>query len=197
VVIGVLVLLAAALGAFYAWTQTQYFVGRNGDTVAIYQGVDTDIGPISFYSLYENEPSIPYEKLSDVDRMRVDGGITAASKNDAEHIVKRLHGSLTKPHQPVIPLPIPPICPTTSAGPQSTASTPTGPHPSGTRRSSAPRTSTHHSRTPHKGTRHATSTKHRTKHPTSPTGQQQPGPGSTVATGAGSGPVVPSPSGTC
>jgi protein phosphatase len=197
VVIGVLVLLAAALGAFYAWTQTQYFVGRNGDTVAIYQGVDTDIGPISFYSLYENEPSIPYEKLSDVDRMRVDGGITAASKNDAEHIVKRLHGSLTQPHQPVIPLPIPPICPTTSAGPQSTASTPTGPHPSGTRRSSAPRTSTHHSRTPHKGTRHATSTKHRTKHPTSPTGQQQPGPGSTVATGAGSSPVVPSPSGTC
>ena len=71
IVAGVLVLLAGALGAFYAWTQTQYFVGRNGDTVAIFRGVDTDIGPISFYSVYENEPDIRFDQLSQVQQMQV------------------------------------------------------------------------------------------------------------------------------
>jgi hypothetical protein len=46
----VAILVVAALvvaGALaYAWTRGQYFVGSDGDNVAIYQGVDQSLGPI-------------------------------------------------------------------------------------------------------------------------------------------------------
>ena len=35
----------------YAWTQQQYFVGADGDEVAIFRGVDTQFGPLKFFSV--------------------------------------------------------------------------------------------------------------------------------------------------
>ncbi len=45
------VLAVAAIGATYAWTQQQYFVGADGDEVAVFRGVDTAFGPLKFFSV--------------------------------------------------------------------------------------------------------------------------------------------------
>ncbi|MGW5266219.1 Stp1/IreP family PP2C-type Ser/Thr phosphatase [Microbispora sp. NPDC004025] len=48
---GVLV-VAAALGAGgyfgYEWTQSQFYVGVKGDELVVFQGVDAEVGPVSF-----------------------------------------------------------------------------------------------------------------------------------------------------
>ncbi|HEX4728788.1 MAG TPA: PP2C family serine/threonine-protein phosphatase, partial [Jatrophihabitans sp.] len=47
--LAVLLLLAAAVGG-YAWTQKQYFVGKDGNEVAVFRGVNAHFGPVSLYS---------------------------------------------------------------------------------------------------------------------------------------------------
>ena len=44
---------AAGLGAGYAWTRTQYFVGAAGDQVAIYQGLPDGIPGLQLSQVYE------------------------------------------------------------------------------------------------------------------------------------------------
>jgi protein phosphatase len=122
VVVGVLVLLAAALGGVWGWTQTQFFVGRSGDEVAIFQGVNTSFGPLRFYDVDTNTDL----KMDDLDpsaRSQVVAGITAHSKNDARQIVARLRSDHLLPV-------CTPVLPTTTAGPSDDASGSTGPSPS-------------------------------------------------------------------
>lgn len=51
VAVGVLV-VAAALGAGgyfgYQWTQSQFYIGAKGDELVVFQGVDAEVGPVSF-----------------------------------------------------------------------------------------------------------------------------------------------------
>ena len=53
-----LVLLLAVVGAgtygAYRWTQTQYYVGADGQNVAIYRGVTQDVGPVRTSRLYRH-----------------------------------------------------------------------------------------------------------------------------------------------
>src|SRR4051794_11195252 len=49
-----LALLIGGAAAFYSWTQTQYFVGKDGSEVAIFRGVNTQFGPIKFFEVQEN-----------------------------------------------------------------------------------------------------------------------------------------------
>ena len=54
--IGLLVLLlvaGAGLGAAYAWTRTQFYVGVAGDQVAIYQGLADGVPGVSLSRVYE------------------------------------------------------------------------------------------------------------------------------------------------
>jgi PPM family protein phosphatase len=120
-ILGILVLIAAALGGTYAWAQTQYYVGRAGDEVAIYRGVNAAFGPIKFSEVYENT-DLKLDDLQSSWRDQVESGITANSKGDAEAIVDRLRHQLK------------PLCPP----PGSTSSTPSGsPGPSTTPSTSA------------------------------------------------------------
>lgn len=115
VVVGVLVLVAAALGGVWAWTQTQYFVGRSGDEVAIFQGVNTSFGPLRFYDVNTNTDL----KMNDLDpsaRSQVATGITAHNKNDARQIVARLRSDHLLPV-------CAPVLPSTAARSSSTAPT--------------------------------------------------------------------------
>ena len=99
IIVGILVLIFAALGGTYAWAQTQYYVGRAGDEVAIYQGVNASFGPIKFSEVYRNTDL----KMSDLNpawRSQVESGITANSKSDAMRIVQRLHDETTPPCPP-------------------------------------------------------------------------------------------------
>jgi serine/threonine protein phosphatase PrpC len=52
-VVLVLVVVAAGLGAAYAWTRSQYYVGAAGPQVAIYRGVSEGVPLIPLSQLYE------------------------------------------------------------------------------------------------------------------------------------------------
>ncbi len=73
----------------YQWTQTHYYVGANGDTVAIYKGVQQTVGPISLSSVYQ-QTSITMEGLSPYTRSTVEETISADSLADARKIIERL-----------------------------------------------------------------------------------------------------------
>jgi len=115
IALGVIVLVIGALGGTYAWTQTQYFVGKAGADVAIYRGVNTEFGPLKFFNVYK-VTSLPLANLQPSYRGQVEDGITAHSKKEAETIV----GNLRKQQLPG--------CLTAASVPSSTpSSTPSSP----------------------------------------------------------------------
>jgi PPM family protein phosphatase len=120
-VIGVVVLVIAALGGTYAWTQSQYFVGRDGSEVAIFRGVNTEFGPLKFFTVYKNT-SLLVADLNPSVRTQVTEGITARSENDAEEIVQNLRGQQLPVCQTATPTPTPPP-PSPSPTPKTTART--------------------------------------------------------------------------
>lgn len=81
--------IAALIGG-YQWTQMHFFVGSNGDTVAIYQGVQADVGPISLSSVYQ-QTSITLDSLPEYTRQSVEQTINADDLSDAENIIERLN----------------------------------------------------------------------------------------------------------
>ncbi|MCC7128412.1 MAG: serine/threonine-protein phosphatase, partial [Microbacteriaceae bacterium] len=94
--VGVVLVIAAIVVAAmfaYRWTQTHYYVGANGETVAIFQGVQQDLGPISLHSVYQ-QTSIKLEDLSPFTRETVEETISAKDLADAEAIIKRLADSI-------------------------------------------------------------------------------------------------------
>jgi protein phosphatase len=95
---GVILLVLAIVGTSmlsYQWTQTRYFVGSEGSTVAIYQGVQQDIGPITLSSVYE-ATDINLSDLRVYDRQQVEQTISAGSLADAQAIVERLKGAVVE-----------------------------------------------------------------------------------------------------
>lgn len=86
-------LLAGAIWAGYAWTQTQYFVSTNQGYVAIYRGIPQEVGPVSFASLYETT-DIAVEDLPGFAQDRLDAPITRSSLADAEQVVEDLRADL-------------------------------------------------------------------------------------------------------
>jgi protein phosphatase len=89
ITVAVLAILIGGTVGFYAWTQSQYFVGRSGDEVAIFRGVNTDFGPLKFYQVSENTP-LKMAELTPAARSEVESGITAHSQSGAEQIVANL-----------------------------------------------------------------------------------------------------------
>lgn len=81
------VVAAAVVG--YQWTQRHYFVGSSGDNVAIYRGVQQDLGFISLSSVYR-ETSVDVDDLSYINQQRIEATISADSLADAERIVSHL-----------------------------------------------------------------------------------------------------------
>ena len=126
-VLGILALVVGSLAATYAWTQTQFFVGRDGAEVAIFRGVNTQFGPLKFFEVYENT-DIRMADLNASARAQVSSGITAHDKADAAAIVASLQTELLPICQPTPP----PVTgtPTPSKHPTATR-TPTG-HPTPT-----------------------------------------------------------------
>ena len=85
-VVGIIV---AALTAGYQWTQTRYFVGTADGNVAIYQGVQQDLGPFPLSSVVV-ETHIAVDELPDFTRRSVEATINADSLSDAYRIIERL-----------------------------------------------------------------------------------------------------------
>jgi len=91
-VILLLIAISSATVLGYQWTQTRYFVGVEGSTVAIYQGVQQDVGPITLSSVFE-DTNIELSKLRVYDRQQVENTISASSLAEAKLIVERLQNA--------------------------------------------------------------------------------------------------------
>ena len=89
----VAVVIASIVGAValaYQWTQTHYFVGVADDgTVAIFQGVQQNIGPISLSSV-EQSSAVRADDLPSFERQQVEATINADDLRDAHDILDRL-----------------------------------------------------------------------------------------------------------
>lgn len=95
---GIILLVLAIAGAAllgYQWTQTRYFVGVEGSTVAIYRGVNQDLGPIELSTVYE-DTNLELSELRVYDRQQVEQTISATSLEDAKLIVERLQNASNK-----------------------------------------------------------------------------------------------------
>lgn len=82
---------AAVIG--YQWTQTRYFVGADHGSVAIFKGVQQDLGPIQLSSVYE-DTDVRLSDLRVYDRQQVEETISTNSLTEARLIVERLHDAV-------------------------------------------------------------------------------------------------------
>jgi protein phosphatase len=164
-VVGVLVVIAAALTGVYAWTQTYYFVGRDGSEVAIFQGVNTAFGPLKFYEVDQNT-DLKLNELEQSSRSQVESGIAAHDKKGARQIVARLRDEHLLP-----------VCPSPTSGASTGASTsasgsasssPSTAHSSAHASAHTSTPATTHTTTTHATTTHATTTHTTATHPTTP-----------------------------
>ena len=96
-----LVFLALAIGAIvtalvlgYQFTQRHYFIGENNGTVAIYQGVQQDIGPFKLSHVYE-ATTIRLDELPAYQRASVEATINADTLEAAHRIVDQLSDART------------------------------------------------------------------------------------------------------
>ncbi|GEK80421.1 PP2C family protein-serine/threonine phosphatase [Agrococcus baldri] len=88
-IIGIVVLSAV----FYNWTQDRYFVGVNdAGNVAIYQGIQQQIGPIVLATQVE-ETGIAITDLTPFNQRNVEQTLSAGSLESARAIVERLERS--------------------------------------------------------------------------------------------------------
>lgn len=92
----IVLLIAAIVAVFalgYQWTQTRFYVGESNGRVAIFQGIQQDLGPISLHELHD-ETEIDVSELRTYDQQRIQQTISAGSLEEALAIVERLEASL-------------------------------------------------------------------------------------------------------
>ena len=103
ILLAVLVLLIAGAIVGNAYLGSRYFVGADGDNVVIYNGVDTEIGPVKFYSVAE-KTDYRLTDLQQATRVDIQAGVSASSLENAWEIVGRLQDRLlplcAKPEDP-------------------------------------------------------------------------------------------------
>ena len=141
--LAILLVAAAGLGAGYAWTRTQYFVGAAGDQVAIYQGLPDGIPGLQLSQVYEVQ-DLPVASLPPYYQAQVAAGIEVASVEAARVTVEQLREMARRCAQPTpSPTPSPTATPKTTTTPK-TSATPSpgaGGAPSGAASTPTPTTS--------------------------------------------------------
>ena len=85
----VLILLVLAAGGTWAYVRSQYYVGLEGRQVAIFRGVTGSVAGIELSSV-ERMTDLSQDRLSGLDTPRVQRGIVARDRKDADQIVQRL-----------------------------------------------------------------------------------------------------------
>ncbi|MCB5179896.1 PP2C family protein-serine/threonine phosphatase [Streptomyces antimicrobicus] len=89
-----LLLLAGVIGggayAAHRWTQTQFFVGKNGDHVALYRGLSQDLGPLKLSKVETDRPDIELKYLPPFKRKQVEGAITEGTLDGAKQKIDEL-----------------------------------------------------------------------------------------------------------
>lgn len=140
-IVALVVLLAGAVAAGYAWTRTQFFVGAADDQVAIFQGLPDPVPGLSLSTVYELQP-LTLSALPSAYQDQVRSNIEVADLTAARQTVARLteaagQGKTEDPDPPSTPpngnspTPTPSSsAPSTSSAPPSSSTCP--PKPSGT-----------------------------------------------------------------
>jgi len=82
--------LVAAVVLGYQYTQTQYYVGEYNGRVALYQGVNAELGPLRLSHMIR-VTNIELEDLPDWRRARVEASIPAPDVDRAEAILEELN----------------------------------------------------------------------------------------------------------
>jgi PPM family protein phosphatase len=95
----------------YSWTQKQYYVGTDGDYVAIFKGVEADLPWLSLSSVYERQ-SLQVDKLPTYSREQVEGNIQADNLAGARSIVAELQQTAAQCAAKATPTPTPKPKPT-------------------------------------------------------------------------------------
>ena len=115
-----LLLLGALLWGGWTWSQEQYFVADDGESVAIYRGVQVDL-PLVDLNHVEEPTDLALEDLTSYNRGLVEDGIEADSLTGARKIVANLARDKEKSDCPKVS-PSPTRSPKKSASPQATRS---------------------------------------------------------------------------
>jgi protein phosphatase len=92
-----LAVIAIVVGVLlaYQWTQSHYYVGADKGTVAIFRGVQQDLGPIHLSSVYQ-DTQINLSDLPPFNRQQVEATISASNLDLAKEIVNRLADARTQ-----------------------------------------------------------------------------------------------------
>ena len=125
-------LVAAAVGG-WAYVRSQYYVGVDGQEVAIFRGVHGEVAGVAFAEIAERT-DLTTERLDRLDRSRVEQGIVARDRPHAEEIVARLEDrnpECTPADEVPDTLPTPVPTPAPSAGASPAPSAAASPSPGG------------------------------------------------------------------
>jgi protein phosphatase len=88
--------LLAGAGYFgWRWTQDQYYVGVDGDHVAVYQGINQNLAGLSLSSVHQSFGDVQVKFLPADQRTHVTNTIAAVSLGDANDKVKQLQEQAT------------------------------------------------------------------------------------------------------
>ncbi|WP_419996576.1 Stp1/IreP family PP2C-type Ser/Thr phosphatase [Streptomyces boninensis] len=74
----------------YEWTQDQYYVGANGNHVAVYQGLDQKLAWINLSDVSEDHPDIELKYLPKYQQKQVEDAITVSDRTQAQDKVSDL-----------------------------------------------------------------------------------------------------------
>ncbi|MGW6281942.1 PP2C family protein-serine/threonine phosphatase [Kribbella sp. NPDC055071] len=138
--IAVLVVILGLIGGgawfAYSWTQKQYYVGSDGDYVAIFKGVDAGMPGLTLTKVFERQ-TLQVDKLPTYNRQQVENDIQADDLAGARTIVSELQRTADECAAKAKPTPTPtpkPSTPpaTTPAKPPATVPASTTPTPSTT-----------------------------------------------------------------
>jgi protein phosphatase len=108
----VLAVIAGGSWFAYSWTQKQYYVGSDGDYVAIFKGVEADLPGLDLSTVYERQ-SLQVDKLPTYSREQVEGNIQADNLAGARSIVAELQRTAAQCAAKVKPTPTPTPKPST------------------------------------------------------------------------------------
>ncbi|MBA2554006.1 MAG: hypothetical protein H0V10_10020, partial [Geodermatophilaceae bacterium] len=92
----VLVVLSGGVFALWRVSQNQWYVGADGDHVAIFRGMDLSLAGLTLSDV-QRTTDLQINDLTPVNQLRVRDGITASDEAGADQILERLRDELLPP----------------------------------------------------------------------------------------------------
>ncbi|MET9441355.1 Stp1/IreP family PP2C-type Ser/Thr phosphatase [Streptomyces sp. NPDC006610] len=85
-----LAVVGGGLYGGYRWTQTQYYVGTNGEHVALYRGISQDLAWVSLSKVEKDHPEIELKYLPPYQRKLVEATIAEGDRKNAQAKIDEL-----------------------------------------------------------------------------------------------------------